>query len=205
MYNTWVRKPFSRVENDKPNYACFDIKGADKVYTLMFKYGSEADYAADILPVAESFAAAEVTASAPEIRFDGDGPALDSGARKAYNEIFGEKSPLTWGVFVPDINKPGKARALEEQVDFDFDIYLLYSGLNLTADGKPSLFGERLSDILTRTCPKGKIPELTLQTFAYEDKPGLMIYDVLNGDCSTITQRTSPLSRGRCCCGPATK
>lgn len=178
----WTRRALSRIENDLPNYACFDVKyKLGRVYTLYFKYADTVSYEDDILPVAESFRVKSVTAEPPpEPRLGTTpGPALDRDTQAAFDALFSDNAPLTWGLFTPDILQRDQVDQIERAVDHEFPIYLLYSGFQTTSDGYPMLLEHRLYDLLDTVCPAGKIPELTLQT---EPQPeGLMIYDVLDG------------------------
>ena len=178
--NIWTRRPLSLIENDKNKYACYDVKCGGSVITMMFKFDDTADLERDIIPVAESLEVlGDPSPHTPTKLGARPGPALDAEASALYERLFSDSASLTWGVFTPYMTDPQAVRSLEESIDFEFPIYVFYSGFNVGGDGKPIVLGVRLYELLTSTCPAGKTPLLTLQT--YPQDTDLMIYDVLDG------------------------
>ena len=131
VYAVWSRRPLSEVPDDLPNYACYDIKydGSDelcRVITLMFKFAEGVNLEEEITPIVESFYAVDAFVLPESIRVgEGAGPALNSVASEAYNRIFAPDADLTWGAYLSMVSEIPE---VEEQVDYKFDIYLLYSG-----------------------------------------------------------------------------
>lgn len=97
-----------------------------------------------------------------------------------YESMFLTEDSLSWGIFEyePETGGAGNGdfttlNALEEALDYSFDISLTYMGL---ADAPAGI----LDRLLNTTWEQGKILELTLQTVSLDDGSS-MVYDVLQG------------------------
>lgn len=176
-YNTWTRPVLSKIEGDRNNYACFDLRrGTTDVYTIYCTYDNSVSYESSVLPVVSSFHLEPITTGTAEPHFGTSrGPELSDSAAEAYERIFGKDAHLSWGLY--DVRyqyAPDSVKVLENDIGYEFNIHLIYQ--NIGRD----LAGESLYSMLTRIFDEKNIPELTLQTVAQDN--GLMVYDILNGD-----------------------
>lgn len=181
--NRWSRKALSRLSQDKRHYACFDIDGGTPyIYTLFFKFDDSVDYAREILSIARSFRTCAITQEPEDICLGLEtATGLGAEAQGAYERYFSEDASLTWGLYSHyAVYEHRVIDELEERLDFNFPVYLLYSHFGET----PYLNGESVYDALCIACPENQLPELTLQTV--DDQQGNMLLRTLDGEFDTF-------------------
>lgn len=167
----WSRETLGSIEDDMNNYVCADAVIGDFQVCTVFARSSESDGLEEkVKAMAKS---AEPVSEDYEDKYIRDYWAAET--TKVYEEYFGEKSDLTWGVFKWGIDDDWKYLSnLEDRLNYSFDILLYYSHF----ESEDSL--ERIKRVLTSAHEEGRTVELTLQTKAQDE--GNMVYEILNGE-----------------------
>lgn len=176
----WQRQKLSKLSKDRNYYQSTAIRrNSQEIVTLLFK----STQPIDAQPYLQSFQLLPQTAKLKSIRKFGKSKTLMNAATKAkFEELFGNKAPLTWGIFEPNaVSSFFHLEQKEAQLDHKFKVALRYQSIgNLVP-----LF------LLEQAEQQGRILELTLSTTyaanpdalkAGGRDPNLTIaYDILDG------------------------
>ncbi len=181
-YLQWSRRSLDRIENDRNHYASVEVPLSDReVITFLFKSSSKLDRQS-CLDVAGSLELIEKTVEPYVQRIEKTkNTSWDVKTAQAYEQYFGEKNRLQWGIFETDAPVDfTELKKIERNVDFTFPILLYYTGILENRDMHP-----RLAAALRNAKNEGRILELTLQTVEQTPGKGNMVYDVLDGKYDT--------------------
>lgn len=176
----WTRRPLARVPGDKNNYASIEIVKSDsEVYTIFIKSSQPIDNAYDLLAGLTIFEPRGVARN--YLRHASSATPMGVETKAFYSNYFGDRAPLTWGIFEPAAPQTlGQLDNLEKRLDFSFPVLLHYQMI----DEQFPVWG------LDNAYRHGKYVELTLQTtragqvnalWATETGNAGMVYAILDG------------------------
>lgn len=173
----WSREKLIKLDDDKNYYACIDIMTKEAVYTFFFKSDLPLENCGGYMDIINDFYTFTPSQKADTARFKHvEKRNWNLETTQAFEKYFAENSKLSWGIFehstlfhMEDLHK------LEQKIDYDFPIILLYSHVKSEYD--PCMVGQ----VLQRAYDDGKMVELTLQTSTVDEGEHNMVYDILNG------------------------
>ena len=176
----WQRQKLSRVANDRNYYQSVAIRRtSQEIVTILFKSNKPLD----TTPYLSNFQVIAKSGNlATNRQFAKSKTVMNAATKAKYEELFGEKAPLTWGIFEPNAGSDCfHLHQKETQLDYKFKVALRYQSIgNLVP-----LF------LLEQAEQEGRTLELTLSTTyaanpdalkAGGSDPNLTIaYDILDG------------------------
>ncbi|MEN6350099.1 MAG: glycosyl hydrolase [Syntrophomonas sp.] len=167
----WYRNKLYALPGDKNFYLSAEItKNSKEVYTVLIKSSQPVD---QYLPVIKSFNVIQMKGTPRiNIKFQKKTSGLNTETAAFYQQYFGDKSPLKWGIFEPTApEKMDYLAELEKQTDHKFDFLVLYKTFD----------AEFPSQELLNAYNENKFVELTLQTMWIGGDNSNITYDILSG------------------------
>lgn len=176
----WTRRVLARVPGDKNHYVSIEVvKSDNEVYTIFIKSSQPIENAGDILAGLTLFEPRGTVRNYR--RHEASTTPMNAETLAFYRRYFGDRAPLTWGIFEPSAPQAfGPLDTLEKRLDFSFPILLHYQ-----------MFDEYFPAWgLDNAFRRGKYLELTLQTtragqvnalWATEQSNAGMVYAILDG------------------------
>ena len=173
----WSREKLENLKNDKNYYACVDIMEENAVYTFFFKSDVPLDECGGYMDIIEEFHTFTSMKQAGSAQFKHvQSKKWNSETTAAFEKYFSADSRLKWGVFEPSAPlHMENLQELEQKLDYEFPIILLYSQVREGYD--PYYVGQALRNAYAH----GKIVELTLQTSDAGEGKNNMVYEILDG------------------------
>ncbi|MEQ8201421.1 MAG: glycosyl hydrolase [Syntrophomonadaceae bacterium] len=173
----WSRRKLQRIENDRNYYTCVDIMGTNAVYTFFIKSDLPLEQCGGYLDIIKDFRTFAPSRQPEPARFKHTETRVwNTETSQAFQRFFSPASEMTWGIFEPSApTQMDRLRTLEQQMDYEFPVILMYSHVK---QYPPGYVGRALE----KAYAAGKLVELTLQS--KEAAPGEpnMVYNILNGE-----------------------
>ena len=176
----WQRRSLSRVNNDRPYYACVDMVDSERnAWTIFVTSKTPIADTVDMPALIDSFTTYKPTVEAKEYpRSAHVRDNLNKETLNFYKSYLSEDASLTWGLFPPVSGESQFAdmtevHEIQNKLGYTFPVLLHYTNLSQTYN---------ITDILSRARNDGHVVELTLQTPIYDATTQTnMVYEILEG------------------------